>query len=132
MSIIIKQHKKHRQSGQLAEQAAKDYLLNQGLTFVTANYYTKFGEIDLIMRDHNIIIFVEVRLRNNVKHGHPVETVTSQKQNKLIKSAKYYLLKHNLTDKVFSRFDIITFIGKIENNNVEWFKNVILLEGCGE
>jgi putative endonuclease len=90
-----------------AEQEARDFLEKQGLKFVDANYRCKAGEIDLIMRDGEFLVFVEVRYRKLSGFGDGVESVTKSKQRKLISAARYYLLEQNLFDKIPCRFDVV-------------------------
>lgn len=91
-----------------AEQEAKEFLLNRGLTFIANNYNCKAGEIDLIMRDKTTYVFVEVRYRKKSKYGSGLESVTKSKQQKIIRAAKYYLLENQLFDKILCRFDVIS------------------------
>ncbi len=87
-----------REKGFLAEAAAESYLAQQGLSLVCRNFHCKAGEIDLIMMQRETLVFVEVRYRQDSKHGSPLETITPSKQRKLLRAVKYYLLKHNLWD----------------------------------
>lgn len=96
-----------KKTGQNAEEIAKHYLLQHGLHYVRSNFHSRFGEIDLIFEDKDTLVFVEVRYRNNIQYGHSFETINQQKQNKIIKTAQYYLQKHRLTESVNCRFDVI-------------------------
>lgn len=97
------------QQGSLAETQAEQFLQQQGLLLLHKNFRCKTGEIDLIMRDQHTLVFIEVRLRSNRQFSSAAESVTWQKQQKIIRTAQVYLLKHNLLDKVRCRFDVITF-----------------------
>ena len=108
-----------RMRGQAAEEAAAKYLQQQGLRQVESNFTTKTGEIDLIMRDAETLVFVEVRYRNTNAYGLPQATVDHHKQRKLIKTAHYYLQTHKLD--VACRFDVIAISGNLRN--IEWIKN---------
>ena len=93
--------------GQQAEQAALNFLKQQGLIFVARNYRCRLGEIDLIMSDQQTLIFVEVRYRKSVQFGSSAETVTASKQHKLILAAEHFIL-HEITDKTPAcRFDVV-------------------------
>lgn len=94
--------------GDWAEGLAKSYLMEQGLKFVEANYRCKPGEIDLIMKDNNTLVFVEVRSRNNTQYGTGSESVTMSKQQKIIRAAQHYLQSKNLTDRLACRFDVVS------------------------
>jgi putative endonuclease len=110
----------HLQRGVAGEDFACSYLQTQGLTLITRNYSCRLGEIDLIMRDKNHLVFVEVRYRGNDAYGGGVASVTLGKQRKLIRSAQFYLQTHKLTDKVACRFDVLAISGQ---NQVEWIKD---------
>jgi putative endonuclease len=106
--------------GQQAEQHAISYLLDRGLTLIDKNYRCPLGEIDLIMRDHKEIVFIEVRLRNNQAFADGIDSVTLAKQKKIIKTAHHFLAKHNLYDKVNCRFDIIGLCYQATQINFVW------------
>ncbi len=110
-----------RSIGKESENFARRYLEKRGLVFVAANYLCKRGEIDLIMREQGVLVFVEVRFRKNADYGDGAETVTMSKQRKLIRAANHYLLEQKLYGKIDCRFDIIAFAG--EDDTVNWLKN---------
>ena len=112
-----------RSIGMEVEATAREFLEKQGLKHRDSNYECKTGEIDIIMEDAETIVFVEVRFRQNKNYGGALVSVSRSKQTKIIRTAKLYLLEHNLYDKVFCRFDIIT--GETVNNQLEinWYKN---------
>ncbi len=107
------------QSGRVAEAIALDYLLSQGLVLIQKNFYSRFGEIDLVMSDNNTIVFVEVRKRN-LKVDDAIDSISVTKQRKLYKSAQYFLVKVGY--EIACRFDLIAIDG---HNNLQWLKNVI-------
>lgn len=111
-------------SGALAEARAETFLLQQGLVKRAKNYRCKLGEIDLIMQQgtahDTTLVFVEVRLRSHTGFANAAESVTYRKQQKIIKTAQYYLQQHQLTDKANCRFDVIAFS---DNDNPEWIKD---------
>lgn len=106
--------------GKHGEQLAKQFLLNKGLDLVEQNYQTKTGEIDLIMQDADIVVFVEVRLRSNTRFGEGLETVVQHKQTKLLRAATQYLLDTDQYERVFCRFDIISIDGQ---QQISWIKD---------
>ena len=107
-------------SGELAEARAEIFLLQQGLVKRAKNYRCKVGEIDLIMQHDTTLVFVEVRLRTHTSFANAAESVTYRKQQKIIKTAQYYLQQYGLTDKANCRFDVIAFS---DNGNPEWIKD---------
>ncbi|AAO91236.1 YraN family protein [Coxiella burnetii] len=108
-----------------AEKTACRYLQKQGLSFITKNFRYKQGEIDLIMSDQSMLVFIEVRYRRFSDFIHPVATVTPLKQRRLIKTALHYLQKHRPLDKISCRFDIV---GITADRQITWIKNAIEVE----
>ncbi|HAY46214.1 MAG TPA: YraN family protein [Gammaproteobacteria bacterium] len=108
--------------GRQAEKIAKQFLKNQGLKFIESNFYSRMGEIDLIMQESDTLIFIEVRYRKNTAHGSPLETITPSKQNKIRITAESYLGKHKLNN-VDCRFDTVGLSGNIASPAVDWIKN---------
>ncbi|UGS43391.1 YraN family protein [Pseudocitrobacter corydidari] len=109
-----------KQTGDAAELRARRWLERQGLTFIAANFRDRGGEIDLIMRDGTVTVFVEVRYRTSGAYGGAAASVTRSKQHKLLHTAQLWLARHNGSfDTVDCRFDVVAFTG----NEIEWLKN---------
>lgn len=111
----------HLSTGKQAETAACQYLKKQGLAILTTNYSCRIGEIDIIARDKNSLVFIEVRFRKNSSHGSGLESVTYRKQQKIRRTAQLYLLQEKLTDKIPVRFDVIGVSG--QPLEFEWIRN---------
>lgn len=109
--------------GKQAEQGACEYLKKQGLRLVTQNFRCHSGEIDLIMRDGKTLVFIEVRLRTNLSRGSGLESITEHKQRKIMKTAEFYLLIHQLTYKIPCRFDVVSVSLKNGTAEFSWIKN---------
>ena len=112
----------HRESGASAERKAEDFLSGQGLVIIERNYRCRSGEIDLIMRDGETILFVEVRFRKNLSFGTPAETVTLGKQKKIIATARYFLQMHRNYLRSPCRFDVLA-ISWSSQENIDWIKD---------
>jgi putative endonuclease len=114
--MFQKQHHKHpgnsQHIGQRAEQQACRFLQQQGLRHVTSNYACKQGEIDLVMEHRDTLVFVEVRYRGNSRHGSGAESITRHKQQKLVRTAEYFLLQHPAQANRPCRFDVISIGGE--------------------
>lgn len=110
-----------RDSGQVAEDKALHHLDQQGLRLVKRNYYCLLGEIDLIMRDGQYLVFVEVRARSSKDFGGGAVSITVAKQKKIVKTAMHYLMVNRLHDKFPLRFDAISIDGK--RNEITWIKD---------
>ena len=109
-----------KQTGDAWESTACDWLQSKGLHFIAANVRERGGEIDLIMREGNTTVFVEVRYRRSAQFGGAAASVTRSKQHKLLQTARLWLARHNGSfDTVDCRFDVLAFTG----NDVEWFKD---------
>jgi len=104
--------------GHAAESRAEAYLKAHGLTLVARNWRCRFGEIDLIMQDDTVLIFVEVRLRNHSDFGGAAASVTPSKQKKLLAAARQYL--STLKTLPPCRFDVVALS---DNAPPEWIKN---------
>jgi putative endonuclease len=113
-----------RKSGDDAERLAEDFLVRRGLTLVARNYRCRYGEIDLIMREKQTLVFIEVRLRKTrtgtADFGGALASITGAKQAKIIATAQHYLA--GLKDLPACRFDAVLLNG-LNANNVEWLPN---------
>lgn len=105
--------------GSEAENIAAIYLQQKGLKLLARNYQSRYGEIDLIMQSGKTLVFVEVRLRTNSHFGGAAMSVTSSKQQKIIKTASHYLQQHGSAD---CRFDVI-LMSKPSEDAIEWIPN---------
>ena len=100
-------------SGAWGEDLALRYLTHRGYTLVERNYRTRYGEIDLILREGDTLVFVEVKLRRGTGFGDPVEAVTLRKQSTIRSLATWYLSERD-PDFETLRFDVI---GILANDN---------------
>ncbi len=106
--------------GAAAEQYAAEFLIHEGLQLVARNYRSRFGEIDLIMRDGDTLVFVEVRLRRNARFGGAAASIDPRKQRRLILTAQGYLAR--LPKIPPCRFDAI-LLDNAQGRAPEWLKN---------
>jgi putative endonuclease len=109
--------------GKHAEEQTCKYLRKQGLKLIESNYRCDYGEIDLIMRDGECVVFVEVRARTGQNFLDGLESVSSSKQSKIIKTATYYLQQTKQLNKVFCRFDVVAVKSQDEQLQFHWVKN---------
>lgn len=117
------------QIGNAAESQACDYLQQQGLELIARNYRAPFGELDLIMRDHDHTVFVEVRFRRDQRYGSGADSITRVKQDKLVKTALYYLQQHPKQAKYPMRFDVVSLSASGDQMDIEWIKDAFQTEG---
>lgn len=113
--------KNPRAKGQAIEQAAEHWLVQQGLRSHHRNFHGRYGELDLIMRDGNTLVFIEVRYRANPYFGSGAESVTQTKQLKLKTAAERYLQREFGDHWPTCRFDVISASGSPVE--FEWIKN---------
>ena len=112
-----------RRLGNRGEQLAKDYLKRKGYTFVTQNYRTRLGEIDLIFKQKQTIIFVEVKARKKKATGLPEEAVTPRKIHTITTVAHQYLIEHKLTDKL-ARIDVVAIEYTNDSPTIRHIENI--------
>ncbi|MGO2118652.1 MAG: YraN family protein [Fusobacterium sp.] len=115
--------KNKREQGYYFEKIASNIITSKGYIIMDKNYYSKYGEIDLIAKKDNLIIFIEVKQRSSDKFGLGEESINYRKKRKIFLSAKQFLYEKKLLD--FSiRFDSIIFYKK-NNYSYKWIKNII-------
>ncbi len=114
--------------GQHAEQQAQGFLQTKGFKLLAKNYRCFHGEIDLIMRDRDDIVFVEVRSRSRHDYGEAAETINTRKKRKLIKTGMHFLQKKDWLYKVNSRFDVIAIHIDAGKTQIEWIENAFSVE----
>ena len=102
--------KNNRRLGADYEKAAADYLAGKGYDIFERNYRSRWGEIDIIAKDGDRIVFAEVKYRSNGDLSSALEAVDSSKQRQIRNMAKMYLAKNRLYD-VPCRFDVIALAG---------------------
>ena len=92
--------------GAQGEDDALKYLSALGYVILARNFKTRFGEIDLVARDHQTTVFVEVKRRESPDHGTAAEFVSPSKMRKVVSAARVYAAKNGLSESLI-RFDVI-------------------------
>lgn len=105
--------------GKFAEGRAEAHLKARGLSLVARNVRSRFGEIDLIMRDAEVLVFVEVRSRSRSDYGSAADSITSIKQRRIVLAAREYLARQS--GQPPCRFDVVTLDGA--QNKPVWIRN---------
>jgi putative endonuclease len=93
--------------GAQAEDLAADFLRKEGYKILARNYRSRLGEIDIIARDKDTLVFIEVKARHNDRFGEPSEAVARRKQRQISKAALAYLKEQRLFDQR-ARFDVLS------------------------
>ncbi|MBV54103.1 MAG: YraN family protein [Coxiellaceae bacterium] len=108
--------------GYYVEQQAKRFLKKKGFIYLSQHFQCRFGEIDLIMKDGDTLVFVEVRSRQLSSYSNALESISLNKQRKLIKAIHVYLHSHQLPHLTDCRIDIV---GKDGSNKLYWIQNAL-------
>lgn len=112
-----------REIGALGEERVARFIEEQGCKILEKNYFCKIGEIDLIARDGDFTVFIEVKYRKGTEKGRPFEAVGFPKQVKIMKCAMLYAQSKRLFERPM-RFDVIEILG----DEVIWHKNAFMLK----
>ena len=108
-----------RELGSRYEQLAAADLESRGLKILERNFWCRSGEIDIIARDEDTLVLLEVKYRQDHQSGFPAEAVTLSKQRAICKTAAYYMLIRQIPQDFPCRFDVVT----VEGARVEWIQN---------
>lgn len=117
-----------RAKGQKIEQACCQFLLDQKISIIAKNFYSKLGEIDIIGIENQTLIFFEIRYRYQESHGSALESVTRKKQRRIIKTALFFLIQKPQYQHFNYRFDIIGASTYNDSLVFNWQKNAFQAE----
>ena len=117
-----------RARGGAVERAACQHLLDAGLEAVAANASYRLGELDLVMRDGDTLVFVEVRYRASADYGGGAESVDRGKRRKIARAAQLFLLQHPAMAEDFCRFDVVDASGDPEAPDFTWHRDAFRLD----
>ena len=109
----------NRKTGSRYETVASEYLENLGMTILERNFRTPSGEIDIIARDGDYLVFVEVKYRKNAAKGYALEAINPKKQSRIRKTALQYIYSGKVSGFTPMRFDCIGITG----NQLHYIKN---------
>jgi len=110
--------------GRLGERLAEKFLKRNGCEILERNFYTRYGEIDLIVRDGEDLVFIEVKARTSNRYGYPEQAVDSRKVQNLFKAIQIYLRDKRLEE--FWRLDVVSveLSQEARKANIRRFKDV--------
>ena len=108
------------ETGKKGEHFAKEYLVSKSYNILNMNFRNYIGEIDIIAMDKDVLVFIEVKTRTNMKYGYPYEAVNHKKQQKIIYTSLSYIQQKNIKDTQL-RYDIIEvyMTGSMNINHIE-------------
>src|SRR5579863_2432902 len=112
-----------RDTGIQWENVALEHAQNAGLKLLARNFHCRYGEIDLILRDHDSVVFAEVRYRGDGMHGGGTASVGAAKRAKLVRTAQIWLQAHPQYAALPCRFDVIGCAGTGASPQLEWTRN---------
>jgi putative endonuclease len=116
--------------GARAEQLAATFLAQRGLQVLTRNYRCRYGEIDLIVRDGEILCFVEVRARSDAAFSPAIATIRDVKRRRILKAAAHFLAYAWRGGKCACRFDVVTVEGT-DSPITEWWRGAFEADAEG-
>ncbi len=112
--------------GQSGENIACEYLIENGYRLIMKNFKCRQGEIDIIAKDKNEFVFIEVKTRSNLNYGVPAEAVHSEKKKHIFDATKYFVYKNKLDNELI-RFDVIE-VYKKEKYYIHHLKNIEIVQ----
>jgi putative endonuclease len=117
----------NKQFGDKGEKIASEFLKNLGYNIIKKNFrFGQSGEIDIVAKDGNVLVFCEVKTRSNENYGTGFEAINPRKQKQLVNIAKGYLMINSIED-IECRFDAIMINYKNQEYTVEHLKDVIMI-----
>ncbi len=108
--------------GRKGEELAIAYLKSKGFKILAKNRRNRFGEIDIIAKDHGVLVFVEVKTRTTTSFGSPIQAIDATKQNRLRNLALRYIAEEGLADQQV-RFDVLCVLQTPETTKIEHIPN---------
>jgi putative endonuclease len=113
-----------RDKGTRYEQLALGHLTSNGLKLVEHNFRCRLGEIDLVMRDNDCLVFVEVRYRSSNRFASAAHSVDERKQAKIVRTAEIFLGKNPRLSNWPVRFDVVAFDGaESDQDKLQWTRD---------
>ena len=116
-------------TGAAAESSAARYLTSQGLVLLDTNVRYRDGELDLVMRDGDTLVFIEVRYRADDAFGGAAASVTRSKRQRLIRAASRFLATHPALAQLPARFDVVAASGDPAAPTLDWLHDAFRADG---
>jgi putative endonuclease len=121
--------RKQLHDGTWAEAEAEEFLRGHGLSVLTRNFRCRRGEIDLIMLDGDVLVFVEVRYRRSRRFGTGAESITYGKRRRLLAAAGFFLSRGGIDPAGVCRFDVVSVSGRNYRPEFQWIRNAFTQDG---
>jgi putative endonuclease len=120
---LLKEDPNTRSAGARYEAMALGHLQDAGLELIARNYHCRYGEIDLVMRERDIVVFVEVRFRRMGRFGDGIDSVNAGKRAKLVRAASAFLAEHPRLADATCRFDVLAISDDSHAPSPDWRRN---------
>jgi putative endonuclease len=114
--------------GSKGDELAVQYLKKKGYKVIEKNYHCQGGEIDLIAREGDTLVFVEIKARSSLDFGLPQDAVDRFKQKKICRAATAYLAEHRLSEDIAARFDVVAVRLTPSGPDIELIKDAFQIE----
>ena len=116
---------KRHETGKKGEELACKFLIKNNYQIIIRNFRSKMGEIDIVAKDNDEIVFIEVKTRRQKEYGLPAEAVNKRKRTHILLVAEYFLMINNM-ENIFCRFDVIEIFICNKNTKINHIKNCIV------
>ena len=108
-----------RQTGTAHEEEAGRFLAANGIRSLEFNYRTRYGEIDIIGFDGDVLVFFEVKFRSGQRAGYAAEAVDIRKQYRICRVSDHYMVMHHISPDTQVRYDVIA----VDGDHTDWIRN---------
>ena len=115
-------------AGHAVEALAEQHLVDAGLRCVARNVTCRMGEIDLVMRDGEALVFVEVRYRAGAGFGGAAASVGHAKRSRLVAAARWYLMRNPRLANLPCRFDVVAVEGSGDARRLDWLRDAFRID----
>ena len=112
-----------RNTGDQFEDLALAHAERAGLRLIARNFNSRYGELDLVMHERDVVAFIEVRYRRSSVFGGGLDSVGTSKQARLVKAASLFLQQRPELSTRPCRFDVIAISGTLDNPSIDWQRN---------
>ena len=113
-----------RRLGGKYEKVAAEYLAGKGHRVVATNFHAGRGELDLVTRDGEWLVFVEVKYRRNSTAGLPEEAVDALKLSRMARAAEFFMFENGIGENSPARFDVVAISGSGDGLDIRHYENV--------
>ena len=114
-----------KQIGSAGEREAKKFLISNKYEILKTNFHSPYGEIDIIAKDHETLVFLEVKVRSTDLDS-ALNSISISKRKKISRTASYFLSKNHQYDDMFTRFDVIIILKRKTHTSLKYIKEAFI------